>query len=395
MSLIDLYLSYVAPLKGSLKYHRWAILTVIAALLERRCWVDRGRKGVIFPNMYTLLVGRAATGKSFSGDLAVNLYRSVLPEGLKAPRLAPTKITQAALYKELKDSVRPLRLDGKPVQQCPLFIYASELAVNMVDFGGGTLTNELIDFYDSKGLESISQKRTIMDDTITLHNPSVTLLGCTTEAFLADARQAALITSGLSSRIVFVVEPERVEKQRDEVAIDQDLRQTLVEGLTDIYKRFGRIALTEPAQSRLKDLADLADEACSVANSEFLENYFGRKPDHITKVAMCNAVASGRQRIELDDINLAEAWLSELEPNMTKAFGFRNVHKDNDFIQQLCRAIPYDRFIGTSELLGLFMREGKGIPMNGEYRAAVESLRASNSIEIKSDGIETAYRRLR
>lgn len=400
MNLLEQFLDYVAPLKGSTKYKTWAFLTVCSALLERRVWLDRGRLGIMFPNIYTLLVGRPAMGKSFAAERAVELtFSTVWP--LNSPPLhhGPTKITQAALYKEIKSAERPMQLAaGNTVLQSPVFLYASELAINMTDFGGGTLTNELIDFYDSKSLTAKMVKRTIKDDNIELSNPSITLLGCTTESFLQTAAQDKLITSGLASRIVFVVEIDRPAKQRELVLTDPNARRLIQIGMVRMYSMKGPMSFSADAQALYNKLADEADTQCCSQVGDFLQNYYGRKPDHISKLAIIKAAMDGRMTIGPEDLAFGASLLADIEPDMMKAFGMRSIAKDENAVAQVLPLIPYSpNWTTRTALLAQLQAGGSFMPFNGEYKAIIEGLKESGVVreQINTDGTGAIYQRIR
>jgi hypothetical protein len=389
MDLLTLYTEYVKPMKGSDRFHRWSFITCISGLLERRVWVDRGRLGVIFPNMYTILVGPPATGKSTAAQLPVGFLGSISQVDNKQPKIGPTKITQAALYQELKEAERSY---DQKTKQSPLFIYASELAINMSDFGGGTLTNELIDFYDSKGHNVVINKRTMSGGIIKLHNPSVTILGCTTDSFLQGAAQDKLITSGLASRIVFCVEPNRVPKQRKTIALDPMAHRAILTGFERIYRLKGEFTFGEGAGDQLITLAEAADEACYESQGELQQNYFGRKPDHIIKIAMCIAASHGRTVIQQRDIQVATQWLTELEPDMTKAFGTRSIVKDTDLSSQIMRTVPWEpRWITRGDLINKLYDNGKFLPLGNDLEETMESLVCSRRLKVQQVANEELY----
>jgi hypothetical protein len=393
MDLLELYSEYVRPLKGSARYHRWSFLTCVAGLLERRVWFDKGRFGVMFPNMYTILVGPPAAGKSTAAQMMVDFFGAVTSPGKKGPHLGPTKITQAALYKELKDAERITHVAGQ-VKHSPMFIFASELAINMMDFGGGTLTNELIDFYDSKGLSASVAKRTIGDGMLTLFNPSITLLGCTTASFLQQAARDKLITSGLASRIVFVVEPNRVEKQRNEVKLDKLAFKSIIAELNRVYALRGPVTITPEAGSMLWGAAETADDACWAAIGDLNQNYYGRKTDHIVKISMVLAASRGTLKVELKDVLDAINMLEELEPDMVKAFGTRAIDNDEDLSYQITSHIPLEpNWISRAELLTTLMRNGKFLPMSQSFDSTMSTLITTGTVIAQEIGNDKLYTR--
>lgn len=339
--LIDNYLAYMEPLRGSVRYHRFNMLTVVSALLERRVWLDLGRQGVLFPNMYTLLVGLPATGKTWSTDRAVEFFDEIRPKGRIEPYKLADKITQAALYQNITSAkrVNDIPPHGK-LTASPMFIHAGELGKTMEDFGGGTLTNELIDFYDSKGLRSIQKKDTVKNGTVSLYNPSITFLGCTTQESLQKAARAALVSSGLSSRMIFVVENNLVAKQFRPVVTDLRLRKQIVDALYKVYYMKGAMTLEPDALERYIQISEEAHLAASKAASEFHGNYFGRKNVHVAKMACCFAAMRGSYSVTLSDIERAATWIAEIEPEMIDAFGVRSILYDENAMNYIMRAMP-------------------------------------------------------
>lgn len=398
MNLLDQFAEYTRPMLGSEIYKRWAFLTVCAALLERRVWLDRGRLGILFPNMYTLLVGPPATGKSWAAEQSTKLLDDIVyPLNGKPLFVGSTKVTQAALYQELKQAERGIKLaNGSTALQAPVFIYASELAVNMTDFGGGTLTNELIDFYDSKAQNAKMVKHTVSGGPLELCNPSITLIGCTAESFLQAAARDKLITSGLASRIVFVVEPNRVVKQRDEILPDYAMRKAIQIGFLRLYTMQGPMYLDPEAKATYNKLANAADEQCFTTHGDFIQNYYGRKPDHICKLAMVRAALDGRYQISPNDLLFGAQTLEEIEPNMSKAFGIRNIAKDEGAIAIVLPLIPFKPgAITRAELFQKLIGGGNFMAFNGDWKALIEGLIFAGVVEKQNLGNDDIYMRLK
>lgn len=81
------YFDYVDGISESpLIYHRWAMLTCLSALLNRKVYLPFGHKN-LYPNMFTILIGSAAGRKSTAINIANDLlqqtgYRRILSERL-------------------------------------------------------------------------------------------------------------------------------------------------------------------------------------------------------------------------------------------------------------------------------------------------------------------------
>lgn len=380
------------PMKGSVRFHRWAILSIVSATLERRVWLDRGRQGILFPNTYTLFVGRPATGKSWAAEKAIDFLKLIRCDGRPPLFFASNKITPAALYEELKASSRVIQAGnhGK-IETSPIFIYASELSLTMTDFGGGTLTNELIDIYDSKSMTATLQKHTIKGGVpLTLRNPSLTLLGCTNVDFLQQAAKMHLITSGLSSRLLFVVEDKVVEKEFGPIIRDDVAFNAIVTKLNQIFLMQGRMTMDQDAEECFIAIAKDSHERGSSVSEAFYQHYYGRKPDHVAKTAMLFAAIRGKYNVNLNDIERARHWIEELEPTMIKAFGLRSIEKDEDGVSHILNVMD-DAFVTKGEILRRLTLGGKFMPEGYILENTLKSLITSGLIQTQSNGSNATY----
>jgi hypothetical protein len=175
---------------------------------------------------------------------------------------------------------------------------------------------------------------------------------------------------------------------------DSSLRQEIIYGLERIYAYRGPLHRSAEAQALLKLSADEADNACYEQKGEFLQNYYGRKPDHIMKLSALFAVSNFRTQIERGDVELALAWINEIEPEMSKAFGFRSIEKDPDVQEQLINVIPYTHKITRGEVLKNLQNLGKQMPINGGWESNMKALALAGRIKRDLDGQEEWYQRI-
>jgi hypothetical protein len=91
-SWIDSFLEYTEHLEAAPIWRQWAAISTIASVLQRKVWV-RTSKGDLNPNLYTVLVGFAGTGKSVTISAAEVFLRELeemtKPQGV---HIAPTSI---------------------------------------------------------------------------------------------------------------------------------------------------------------------------------------------------------------------------------------------------------------------------------------------------------------
>lgn len=392
MSLLDKYLDYCAPLLGSVNYNRWSFLTVLSAVLERRVWLDRKRQGIIYPNLYTILVGPPGNGKTFHAERAVRFVENICNDKFKL-YITAERITSAALITSLKESERKQFLNGQFYKQCPVFIFSPELSRTIEDFGGGTLTTDLTDLYDALPLDGFRQKRTEKSGLVRLHNPNIVLLGCTTEETLSRASAINLVTSGLSSRIVFVTEHEVLPHQYEVVEEDETLKDFIKKEMNNLFNLRGSYKLSDSAQKIWIGHSEAARYDSSRAVSGLMQHYFARKSYQIYKVALLNCICNNRKEVIDEDIVKAISWLEEIEPNMIKAFGISSIEKAENLMQILERIIPPEpEFITKRQLVDkLYSQFGLALPLTHQVEGVLRSIEALSHIKTSTVGAEILY----
>ena len=64
--IIDGYVKLLAHTSAATVFARWSAISMVAAALERRCWLSAIEGRPLYPNLFTLLIGLPATGKTES-----------------------------------------------------------------------------------------------------------------------------------------------------------------------------------------------------------------------------------------------------------------------------------------------------------------------------------------
>lgn len=303
-------------------FHFWTGVATLAGALRRKVWIDQ----LIYqytPNFYIILVGPpGVAAKSTSIRQGIQLLRRV-----KDVHFGPQSLTWQALLDSLKNATTVTKIAGLPspiVSSC-ITVAASELGTFMRPENREYL-DHLTSIWD--GQKEELGRKTLKDGTMTITNPWLNLIGCTTPSWLKDNFPDILIGGGLASRIVFVF----ADKKRQLVAypsrqaIGSDWYQeeeALAYDLANISKFAGEYRLTEAAYRYGEEWYERHYNTVRTGHlaQDRLQGYLARKQAHIHKLAIVLA-ASRRDElsIEKEDLEEADAHMTALEIDMSRVF---------------------------------------------------------------------------
>ena len=356
--LYEKYMDYVAPFKGSKRYHKWAIIATIGALLERRCWYPIGGLGRLHPNMYILLVGGAGTGKSTVGGLVASLVKEHnrgLPTLDERIKFGPTKFSPAALIETFKRTY----VKRNDVEQSAMWFYSSELSTGIKDIGGGSVADDLLEFFDCN---NIFEKDTLSGGKVEIIKPCLNILGCTTPSFISKFLPREQSGTGLAARLILVPEFDRVPMD-PEVPVGDKAKKRAV------MSEIARIHSIEGAFTNTPDVKDFwavwyeqnQTEIYKESDGSFMRDYLARKGVMIRKIAMCLSASRSCDMIitKMDYVN-AIAMLDEIQPDMLRCFTVTDSRKVTDFAKQIMDTVPADRNMSKGELLKALYEKGIG-----------------------------------
>ena len=84
---ITSYLAYIAPAsEAPLVFHTWSAIAVVAASLKRNVFVGRGTYK-LYPNLYTVLVGRPGIGKGSAMHPAESILKDADTNHIMSDRM--------------------------------------------------------------------------------------------------------------------------------------------------------------------------------------------------------------------------------------------------------------------------------------------------------------------
>lgn len=338
-SFIEAFLEYNKHLGVSNKFLLWSAISGIAGCLERRTWVVYNNVQVIYPNMFIMLIADSGiANKSTAGRTITELLYEV--EGLD---FMSTQMSGASLVKQMADvgNRKTFEFEGVVYKNSSLYSYSAEAKVTLGDSKGLNGVQELLtDFYDcgepniwhtKKGWN----KQTLSGGDITIFNPCLNLLYCSTPTWLMEALGKSGIAGGFASRVLFVTEKERFRGNQGWVDEDEiqttnsEMRSKLIEDLTQVSKLAGRYKTTKGFKEKYNEILKQRNESLDADPKGDMASYYSRKMWHCMKLAQVLAADQSNELILTPDhLQAAKDLLEQLEPDMYSSFATTGENKN-------------------------------------------------------------------
>lgn len=318
---LDGYLRYTDHHESTKRVRLWSAISVIAACLERKVWIDRGYYK-LFPNLYVFIIGRSGLiKKTTSTGIAVNLLREV--EGV---RIMAERLTAGALVEQLALSGKKLNIDGKMTAQSAVFAYAPELSVFLTEVFG-SVTELLTTFYDCVPHDASKPwvYHTIGRGERKIFGPCLNILGASTKSWLTKCIPRSEMEGGFTSRIVFVVEDKLPEILIPWPALSEEddlTRLKLIEDLRTINTLSGPVTPSPEARALFtKWYENHMRKVLPYNQDPRMIGYMSRKGDTILKVSMIRSLSQRNDLlISKADLVWANEQIDDLEKDWRLAF---------------------------------------------------------------------------
>lgn len=321
---ISKYLEFTEENEAPATYHFWSAITVLAHVLGRKTWINRGFFTTYPGQMITILVGPPAARKSTSVNLAADFLRDIPDVNIIANKLSAASFVDSLNRGMVVDPVTNL---AGPADSTG-FIAAPELSVFLPKQG---YVEEIIpiitDIFDSKS--GSWKHKTRGSGVIELHNPLVTLLAASTPDWLETNIPTNAYGGGFMSRIFFIWS-EKTKKliPFPELTIGLErLRLELLAELSWIKENLaGEFSWTDDGRAWFRKFYSEWDKRDESDQSDRQKGYNNRRPEHLIRVAACLAVSQKRSLIlDEDALAAADSSLTIIEKDMHKCFENSNV----------------------------------------------------------------------
>lgn len=324
---IELFLDVTEGMRSPPAFRLWAAITTVAGALERRVWTATDT-GLLYPNMFTILTGEPAAGKSLMVLEARKIWTSV--HGLK---VGPDNPTKASFLDSLFESLQTRSMHGKPFIYCAMNVACREFGV-LFQHNDRAFMEDLTDLYDNPPKYSAPRRTS---KSVSIDRPTINVLAAVTPDKLGDFMPEAAWGQGFTSRLLFIYGVNPPTKDRDIFKRQNHERNygRLVDHLTVTFNDlFGEFEWEEDAAVELNRWYNAGMEP--VPTYSRLRHYLGRRDSHAIKLAMISAVSSKNElRVERSDVDRALYWLIEAEKVMPDVFRAMAQKSDIQLLEDL------------------------------------------------------------
>lgn len=323
-------------------YKKWAAISMVAASLERRVWVETGsavgEARLAYPNMYILLVGVPGVGKYIVEGIR-RLWREIKTPGGKEPalKIAPNSVTKASLIDELVKAERlKIPEKGAPLEFHSLIVAAEEFGVFLSSYDPAFVST-LNDIYNCS--DAFTERRrtgSSKESNITL--PVLNILAGVQPGWLATMFPEEAWSLGLTSRMIMIYgAPGEPTSQFVQVQDHRITRGKIIEALSNLSEMYGPLKWDPEAKQRIDSWQ--MDRGPDMPTHSKLVSYLPRRFLHAVKLSMVSSVSRTQRLgyIELVDVNRAIAWLTEAEKVMPDIFRSMLGRSDHEVIEEMYR----------------------------------------------------------
>lgn len=350
-SFLSSYLAYTSDGEVPVCFHRWAALSGVATILERNLFIPHGHSQ-IYPNQYLMLIGTAGTRKS----TAIKLMRSMLVKAgfsqIAAERTSKEKFLLDLLGDESSGSAGDILdknlfgdLDGSAVH--PMAVMADE-ANDFFGYGNVEFLSILGSLWDWQGPPY--QNKTKTGGSISISNPTISILSGNTPTGFASAFPPEIIGQGFFSRLLLIYGEPNGKRIPFPTVPDPHHTAHIIDYLQRIKSyHYGRLDYSDTAKALL---SVIYSSPKSIDDLRF-DSYYNRRFTHLLK--LCIVVAASKLEKEIGESTVIEAntYLSYAESLMPKALGEFGKSRNSDITHKILTFIEAHDGVTLKQIIKL------------------------------------------
>lgn len=345
------YLAYASDTEVPAIFHRWAAISSIGAFLGRRYYFSHGHFE-INPNIYCMLIGSPGTRKSTAIKLIKKLIKTAGYDTIAADKTTKEKFILDLSGESDGAEFTPVK-SGKQVEDfLSQNLWGSEEDTSTrPDAEMFIMADEFNDFFGNGNVEFISLLGTLWDysgvysnrikngKSVSIHNPTVSILGGNTPTGLSLAFPPEILGQGFFSRLLFIYGEPNGKRITFPKSPDPADTARLVEQLRKIRATCNGSATLTPGAEGLLDKIYKAN--LRVPDVRF-ESYSTRRFSHLLKLCLVTSASRCSTTITERDVIYANTLLHHAEYFMPKALGEFGKAKHSDISHKIIQLVERD-----------------------------------------------------
>lgn len=314
-SWLEEYLRYVTVATESpIQYHFWSAATVISATLKRHVFFDRA-SFKLYPNLYTVLVGRPGIGKGAAMHPALAILKEAGTSNVLSDRITMEYVLEKMSKGFPATSVNTSNQALKLGFESNVLIVSSELSV-FIGASQFTIT-ALTDLWDSK--EGTYGYGTRGKGEYNILNPCVGLLGGSAHQWLVKSIPSDAVGGGFTRRVNFVLGTVQSSRNPWPSMNHSAIRDKLVEDLRDIGSLRGEMTCSKEARPVFEKLYSECEP--NEFDDEATAGYKTSRWANVLKLAMVITAARAESlQISKEDLELAITYTEQVAADIPKVF---------------------------------------------------------------------------
>ena len=396
MTMRDNWRLYLEDLESPNLYIDWGFYFLISSCLQRRLWTSQGINA-IYPNLFMLLVGPPACGKS----RLISMISDILQDK-ELLVMSKDKKHTAPLFPYAADSITAEALSQYLAQECTKiftledgtdYVHASctmlveELGVFLKKRTEDTV-NMLNQLYDARNYRYYTKKQ----GKDNVQNVCVSLVAGTTPSFIRECFNENLISQGFTSRFVVVYQEQPRFLRQFTGFEDKHMkaRAALVQHVKKLSKRCGPIPMSEQCAAYHKERYESGSYINNRINSSpKLDMYYARKNIHLQKLALAMQMGKSAEstEIELESFKEAEKFIAETEIFMHLSYDLTGRNVIHEFTRKLADYVQNSDGVSHKRLWLDWHSDLK----KDELEAALEFLLQTDQIVAAKEGGKLVY----
>lgn len=393
MTNLERVLYYFKDLESPEHFIVWDYLYMVASCLGRKVCFQQSDFGV-YPNLYLIIVGPPAVGKSLPANRLSKLLGSLTEPSKDGKSLqpmvqiSPDCVTLESLYDFIESATRAIKTKhGNPEyynHASVSFALGDEIGLL---FKQKETTHDLVMFL-IKGYECGDFKyHTKGHGKNEIKNMCINFLGCCTPTWITKTLTSDLIGEGFTSRAIFLWGDKR--RQRTTII---NLEPSQIAAMEEVKKHFRNLArlqdtvtMTDEAYKYLDRWVQEENEDTRINKDKRLEYYYGRKKIHLIKMAMLVHFSERLDMVlTLDDFKAAMKLLNTAEMDMHKALAVSTRNPLAAIAEQILKVIYINGTASGNKILAQCFDGGNAAEINEATKYLMDTMQI--------EGTEKGYR---